>query len=127
MPDRPDSVILVYDGDSGVAAMLLDVVKKAVGREECPLCEITYSPVGKRGSWVACEKRLGIEVKELHRDQLPADWNIARTDLPCILARVRDERPSVLVPRAEIVACKGSVEALERKLLDHLSPGSAPP
>lgn len=25
--------------------MLLDVVKKTVGREDCPLCEITYGPL----------------------------------------------------------------------------------
>jgi hypothetical protein len=47
---RPDRLILVYDGDSGLGAMLLDVVKKAVGREECALCEITHGPLGKRGA-----------------------------------------------------------------------------
>jgi hypothetical protein len=111
---RPDGVILVYDGDSGVRAMLLDVVKKAVGREECALCEITYSAVGKRSAWRKCESRLGVAVSELHRDRLPAEWGIARRELPCILARVRDERPFVLVSRDEISACRGSIEALER-------------
>lgn len=46
--DQPDRVILVYDGDSGVRAMLMDVLEKATGREECALCEITYGPLGKR-------------------------------------------------------------------------------
>ena len=40
------------------------------GREECALCEITYSPVGKRRAWTACAKRLGLVVDELHRDSL---------------------------------------------------------
>jgi hypothetical protein len=48
--NAPDRVILVYNGDSGVGAMLLDVVKKAVGREDCPLCEITYGALGKARS-----------------------------------------------------------------------------
>lgn len=56
LPDQvasppPDRLILVYDADSGLGAMLLDVVKKAVGREDCPLCEITYGPLGKRSTW----------------------------------------------------------------------------
>src|SRR4051794_29319114 len=78
MPGNADRIILVYDADSGLGAMMLDVVKKLVGREDCALCEITYSPIGKRAAWSACEARLGVAVQELHRDQLPADWGIAR-------------------------------------------------
>jgi len=115
-PPRPDRVILVYDGDSGMRAMLLDVAKKALGREDCALCEITYSPVGKRGAWRACETRLGVVVDELHRDQLPAEWNLPRSALPCVLGRTGAERPFVLVTRDEIRACGGRVEALERVL-----------
>jgi hypothetical protein len=109
-------VILVYNGDSGLAAMLLDAVKKASGREDCALCEITYSPVGKRREWVACERRLGVEVEELHRDRLPREWGISRAELPCILGRAGNERPRVLLSRGEITACRGSVDELERRL-----------
>ena len=126
MSKRPDELILVYDGNSGVRAMLLDVVKKAVGREECPLCEITYSPVGHRRAWVECKARLGMPVKEIHRDQLPAAWNISRAQLPCIVGRVGDEVPFILVTRDEIVACKGSNSELENKILSALSARPAP-
>ena len=115
-----DRVILVYNGDSGLAAMLLDGIKKAAGREECGLCEIVYSPVGKRRAWAACEARLGTAVEELHRDRLPAAWGIARTELPCILGRSGTAEPFVLLTRAEITSCRGSVEQLERRLLDAL-------
>ena len=117
---RPDRLILVYDGDSGLRALLLDVVKKAVGREECALCEITYGPLGKRRAWTECAARLGVAVDETHRDQLPPEWRIARDQLPCILARVREERPVILVTRDEIAALGGSVDALERRILDGL-------
>jgi hypothetical protein len=116
MPGPIERVILVYDGDSGVRALLLDVVKKAIGREDCPLCEITYGPLGKRRAWSACASRLGVAVEELHRDQLPAAWEIARDDLPCILARAGDEAPSVLLTREAIVSCRSSVEQLDREL-----------
>ena len=66
MPSHRESLILVYDGDSGLRAMVLDVLKKSIGREECALCEITYSPVGQRGAWRACQRRLELPVSELH-------------------------------------------------------------
>src|SRR4051812_32749588 len=102
-------------------ALLLDVVKKAVGREDCSLCEITYSAVGKRAAWSACEKRLGTPVEELHRDQLPAEWGIARSELPCILGRAGRERPFVLVSRTQIDACGGGIDRLEERLRDALA------
>jgi hypothetical protein len=112
----PNKIILVFNGDSGLRAILLDVLKKATGREDCALCEITYSPLGKRRAWAACERRLGVEVEQMHRDQLPAGWGIARADLPCILGRSGDDRPTVLLTRAEIASCQGSVAELERRL-----------
>jgi hypothetical protein len=118
---RPNRVVLVYDGDSGLRAMLVDVVKKSVGREECALCEITYGPLGKRGAWKTCEARLGTIVDEMHRDQLPDEWGIARSELPCVLGRTGTERPFVLLSREEIVACAGSVDELEHRVLAALS------
>ena len=111
-----DRVILVYDGDSGLFATLLDVAKKLAGREECALCEIAYSPIGKRRAWAACERRLGVPVEELHRDHLPQQWGIARAELPCILGRTGDAPPFVLLGRDEISACGGRVDELERRL-----------
>ena len=116
MPSNPKKLILVYSGDSGLATMIVDVVKKSIGREDCPLCEITYTPVGKRASWVACTKRLDIEVEETHRDRVPPEWNLSASDLPCVLAEPETGHPRVLLSRDVIVACRGSVEALEKEL-----------
>ena len=116
MPRSVTRIILVYNGDSGLGALLLDAVKKAAGREDCALCEITYSPIGKRRAWTACARRLGVAVEELHRDRLPASWGIARAQLPVILGRAGDERPFVLVTREELGACRGRVDELERRI-----------
>jgi hypothetical protein len=116
-----DRIILVYNADSGLSAMLFDALKKAVGREDCALCEITYSPVGKRRAWAACEARLGVPVEEMHRDKVPAAWGLARRELPCILGRLGNERPFVLLSRAEIDACGGRVETLEQRLRQAMS------
>ena len=120
MARRPDRLILVYDGDSGLRALLADVLKKLVGREECALCEITYSATGKRRAWAACEKRLGLIVDELHRDQLPEAWGISRAHLPCVLARNGEDRPFVLLTREDIARCQGSVERLDGRIAEAL-------
>jgi hypothetical protein len=117
-----EKIVLIYDGDSGLGAMVLDVLKKAMGREDCALCEITYSPIGKRRAWVACSARLGVPVEELHRDQLPESWGIGRADLPCIVGSGSDPRPRILLTAAEIAACAGSVEELERRLRKSMEP-----
>jgi hypothetical protein len=122
-----DRIILVYNADSGLGALLIDVVKKAVGREDCALCEITYGALGKRAAWAACEKRLGVPVEALHRDELPPAWGVAPTELPCILARRGGEPPFVLVSRAAIAACRGSVERLEARLRDALAAAAPGP
>jgi hypothetical protein len=114
-------LILVFDADSGLAAMLLDVAKKAVGREDCALCEITYGPLGKRRSWAACEARLGLEVVERHRDELPVEWEIPRTELPCVLLDRGGARPEILLNRAAIASLDRNAERLERAIRDALS------
>jgi len=126
MTKRPDRLILVYDGDSGLRAMLVDVLKKLVGREECALCEITYSATGKRGAWTACEKRLGLIVDELHRDQLPEAWGISRAQLPCVLGRQGEDGPFVLLTREHIAGCQGSIERLAGRIAQALARAREP-
>jgi hypothetical protein len=109
-------LILVFDADSGLKAMLADVVKKAFGREDCALCEITYSPLGKRQAWQACEAQLGVPVRELHRDDLPAAWGLERAQLPCVLVQEGETKPEMLLTKTQISACNGRVEELEQRL-----------
>ena len=125
MPRSVSRIILVYNADSGLAAMLLDAVKKATGREDCALCDITYSPIGKRREWAACERRLGVTVEELHRDQVPASWGVGRSELPAILGRRGDDQPFVLLTRAEISACGRSIDQLERRIRERLDAANA--
>jgi hypothetical protein len=113
---RPERIILAYAGDSGLGALLLDAAKKALGKEDCALCEITHGPLGKRDAWRQCEGNLGVVVDELHRDQIPDAWAVSWAALPCILGRVGDQRPFVLITRTEIEACGADVTALERCL-----------
>lgn len=124
--NHTERLILVYDGDSGLSAMILDVLKKTVGREDCPLCAITYGPLGKREEWRECEARLGLVVEERHRDQLPQGWAIGRADLPCVLHQQGEQLPTVLLSRDDIAACGGSARALEYRIAGALGAGHSP-
>jgi len=125
MPNRFTRLTLVFDADSGLLNLCRDAFKKAVGREECALCEITYGPLGRRRAWAACAARLGVAVEELHRDELPASWGIARAALPCVLASAGEATPVVLLGRDELAACGGRVEELDRRLRAALDGGGA--
>ena len=114
-------LILVFDADSGLKAMLADVVKKAFGREDCALCEITYSPLGKRRTWQACEARLSMPVRELHRDELPPAWGLDHAQLPCVLVQEGEAKPEMLLTKSQISACEGRVDELERKLREAIA------
>jgi hypothetical protein len=111
-----DRIILVYDADSGFGAMLVDAAKKALGKEDCALCEITHGALGKREAWRRSESALGVIVDALHRNHIPNAWAISRTALPCILGRVGDKPPFVLVTRTEIEECGAELTALEHRL-----------
>ena len=121
MPSAPNTLIFVYDADGGLRAIVLDVLKKAVGREDCALCAIMYGPVGKRSAWKACERRLGLAIAELHRDELPPAWGMAPSALPCVLARAGDDMPRMLVEREEVEACRGDPAALEQRIRARLA------
>ncbi len=116
MSGAASRLILVFAANGGLTAMLADVVKKALGREDCALCEITYSPLGKRQAWQACEARLGVPVHELHRDKLPPEWGLDPGQLPCVLLQESAAKPTILLTKADIVACAGQLEELERRL-----------
>jgi hypothetical protein len=125
-----DSLILVYSGKGGLGAMLLDAVRKAARREDCALCEITYSPLGKRREWRACEERIGLPVVELHRNEVPKEWALRDDALPCVLGRQGDRAPVVLLRREEIASCRGSADVLERRIREALAAeghGRVPP
>lgn len=119
-----ESLVFVYDGASGLAAMALDVLKKLAGREECPLCEITYSPTGKRSTWRECERRLGMPVEEMHRDELPSSWGVSLEALPCVIVK-RGGSQRIVLGREDIVRCGGRPDALERALRDAMQAGAS--
>lgn len=114
------SIVLLYDADGGFVPMLADVVKKTFGFEECPLCEIVYSPVGKRGAWKQCEAKLPYPVEHKHRNEVPPAWLQAAGELPVVALR-EGNRLTVLLDRAALGACKADPVCLDAKIRAALS------
>lgn len=108
-------IILIYDGDGGLLPMVSDVVKKTFGFEECPLCEITYSAVGKRAEWKTCEAKLPYAVVHKHRNEIPQTWKDQLGPLP-VVALQHGEQVVVLLDPASIRTCKANPACLDRKI-----------
>ncbi|MFO0646496.1 MAG: hypothetical protein U0326_09685 [Polyangiales bacterium] len=111
-PELPTRLVLIYRADAGVIPMIVDVLKKSVGIEECSLCHATFGATGMKRAWKACEQSLKVPVEHLHRNEVPPGWQVREEDLPCILVERAGAR-AVLVDRATIAACGGSPERLE--------------
>ena len=112
-------IILIYDGDSGLLPMVADVVKKTFGFEECPLCEITYSPLGKKGEWKNCEAKLPYPVEHKHRNEISTEWRKQVGKLP-VVAFQDGERIKVLLDPPAIQVCNGDPRCLDAKIRERL-------
>lgn len=111
-----DRLVLVYDADGGIAGELRYVAGKLTGAAHCALCDITHGLAGEKREWRECTRDLGLPVLALHRDELDeAQQAAAAGALPCVLAQLGD-RYRVLIDPAELEACDGRVERLQRRL-----------
>ena len=117
-------IVLIYDGDAGLVPMVAEVVKKTFGFEECPLCEITYSPVGKKAAWKSCEAKLPYEVVHKHRNEIPASWKKRVGTLPVVALQDGDSVTVLLDPSA-IRACKGEPHCLDQKIRESVAKAEA--
>ncbi len=107
----------IYDADGGLAGEVRYVVGHLLGFAECALCDITHSPVRRKRAWDQLVADLPVEVRVVHRNEVP-DWAVeaARTALPVILGRWDDGSVDVLLAPSDLQACAGSVEAFQARL-----------
>lgn len=102
-----DSLVFVYNADSGVFNALADLAHKTFAPDTyaCNLCKITYSPLGMRRAWRKFLDELGLTLEFLHRDEFSERHGEAKVDLPAILRRHQDD-VSVLVDAETLNACR---------------------
>ncbi|THF70073.1 hypothetical protein E7T06_09210 [Deinococcus sp. Arct2-2] len=81
---QPAPLVFVYNADGGVLNGLKDLWIKTVRPQdyECQLCAVTYGPLGMKREWREFVRRLGPNVRFLHRDELRAEYGLDGVPLP---------------------------------------------
>ena len=69
--DKKETIIFVYNADSGFLNALIDYAHKIISPKTCPcnLCAITYDNFGMKSDWKKFIKSLEVNVEFLHKDE----------------------------------------------------------
>jgi hypothetical protein len=110
-----ERLYVVYNADSDWWSLLVDVVRKFAGRDECPLCTLTHGATGERSSWQECKQSLGVPVEAVHRDELTPPLRALDAPLPFIAVEA-SRKLEVLLDKTAVLALEGNTDALERAL-----------
>lgn len=109
-------LIFVFDAESGLFGAVIDSARKMLLLNGCALCSLTHGVAGERTEWRTCKEEIGVPIAYHHRDDLPALVKAVATELPCVVAEVDGSRFEVLLPRASLVECRGSVSELKARI-----------
>jgi hypothetical protein len=123
----PDSraitaLLLVYDATTGPMQTAVEIVRKVLYINGCPLCDTTHGPRSEKPEWKSCREALGVEVKYFHKDGLPPELvEVVGSEVPCILAHLADGSLLRLVEPDVIYRCRRSVRDLRGKIDYHIA------
>jgi hypothetical protein len=110
-----ERLYVVYNADSDWWSLLVDVVRKLAGRDECPLCTLTHGATGERTSFQQCKESLGVPVDPVHRDELTPELRALGAELPFVAVKAGGAL-KILLDKPGVVALRGETDALERTL-----------
>jgi hypothetical protein len=115
-----NTVVFVYNADSGVFNTLTDTAHKLLSPQtyECNLCTITYSALGMRKEWKDFLESLGRPLEFLHRDELKERHGIDNVALPAIFLK-KDHALELSIGAELINACQ-NVSDLKRLINDRI-------
>lgn len=107
-----ERLVGVYDADGGIVGEARYIVGHLLGRTECALCDITHSPVRRKGSWVRLVDELHVPLTAVHRNEIPSELTdvVVPVRLPAVYAVLADGSAVELIGREELKALDGSVE-----------------
>ncbi len=102
-----NSLLFVYNADSGIANALLDTGHRILrpGDYPCPLCMVTYGAFGMKSDWKRYIAGLPYPVTFLHKNKIPKHLLIVIKDFPCLVLQ-EDERTSILINGEEFRAIR---------------------
>ena len=106
----------VYNAKGTRRGEALYILSKLIGREGCPLCEITHIGLARRPEFDQACSSVGVPFELVHLDERSADILRASGErAPCILART-DAGIVPLLDGDEIAACDHSPDTLLRAM-----------
>jgi hypothetical protein len=118
---KVDTLIFIYDADSGKLGAFLDSTKKLLMIGGCALCAITHGILGEKNEWKECREELGVPITYYHKDEIPEflKGKVAG-HLPCIVALVGKIYVILLEP-AVLKRCRGDVRDLKGRINYYLA------
>lgn len=125
MTNSSRTLIGVYKADGGLLGELTYVVGHLIGIRECSLCDITHSPIKKKGEFKAFEKRLladfDISVRLVHmNERTESELKASEGREPCVLLQHEDGSLSMFLDFVELKAVDGSVKSFEKLVRSRL-------
>lgn len=104
-----DTLIFVYNADSGILNGLKDLLHKNFSPKTypCSLCALTYDNHGMMiHDWADFVKSLNRQVVFLHRDELKSQYSVSDVQLPAAFLRCMNEKPSLWLDSDSLNQCK---------------------
>lgn len=126
MSNSGKTLIGVYKADGGIIGELSYFFGHLVGVKNCSLCDITHSPVKKKGAFKAFEKKLleerNIRIRLVHmNERTEAELAASKGREPCVLLQYEDGSISMFLDYVELKTSKGSVKSFERLVESRLN------
>lgn len=117
-----DTLIFVYNADSGLFNALKDLLHKNISPEtyDCRLCAVTWDNRGMKREWSRFIQSLDRSVEFLHRDELEKKYAIQGVSLPAAFTRCMDEPPRMWLDSEKMNSCT-SLEDLQRLVITNLN------
>ncbi|MCK4742811.1 MAG: hypothetical protein KAT25_03235 [Sulfuriflexus sp.] len=107
MPLRStDSIVFVYNADSGLFNLLSDMAHKLISPQtyDCQLCMLTHGHLGMHDQWHEYLESLNAKTEFLHRDEFVKKYPEHDAELPALFLS-RDNVVELLVAASTIADC----------------------
>lgn len=107
-----DGLVFVYNADSGLVNLLKDIGHKLLSPKTypCSLCDLTFSVLGERKSWVRFRKTLPVPQQYLHIDEFEKVFPDADAVQYPVVFTLRAGTLTQVVTREQLDNCQSLAE-----------------
>lgn len=111
------TLVFVYNGDSGLINGLMHLMHKAISPEtyECQLCAIVYDGARQSKDWKSFINGINIKAEYFHRDTFIKTYGILETDLPAIFLKTDNDVLELVVNAQDFQSIK-TMEQLQQQI-----------